>query len=88
MKRMSEVFKLPVKSYAFGSVYVDSLVSESVLFPDVRMCIAHAVNNVDALADALVALIKLVDDKEDGDMFRNSAYKESVQVLAAYRGYK
>ena len=84
MKRMSEVFELPVKSYAFGSVYVDSLVNESVLFPDVRMCIAHAVNNVDALADALSALAWAAEGGTHAELVKALCNADSA--LAAYRG--
>lgn len=92
MKRMSEVFQLPVKKgdgFSCRILYSgQGLPLATFCFEDDSQHAAHAINHVDALADALSALIKLVDDKEDADMFRNSAYKESVQALAAYRGDK
>lgn len=95
MKRMSEVFKLPVSSGDRG-YYADDVFQaggngewcSTFCTDEQAQHAAHAINHVDALADALSALIKMVDDKEDVDMFRNSAYKESVQALAAYRGDK
>lgn len=77
MKKMSEVFELPVKGFE-----LEYLMSETT--GDDDELIAHAVNHVDALADALEALIKAVECNE----LLNSDFNGAVSTLKAYRGEK
>ena len=85
MKRMNEVFELPLplgEMDCMLDVFIHSDVDtdESV----VALHAAHAINNVDALADALDALIKAVECNE----ILNSDFDGAMSALKAYRGEK
>ena len=87
MKRMSEVFELPVNS---KHVYVASDVVELVecAKDDVFKAAAHAINNVDALADALEAALPALKYNRSISDSADKVYLDAVSALAAYRGTK
>ena len=78
MKRMSEVFELPVRA-----VGVEWLTMQSS--DDTDEAIAKAINHIDALADALQ---KLLDDACDNGMHNRASVYAAGKALAAYRGSK
>lgn len=76
MKRMSEVFELPVSDLdVFYSIH-------SVT--DAETHAAYAINHVDALADALEMMIDMYCE---GNL-PNKATLDACSALAAYRGDK
>lgn len=92
MKRMSEVFKLPVSS---NMLFNCELVvgknpvggNSCVEFHSVEQveCAARAINHVDALADALQVM---VNHNWSASKERRDAQKIAESALAAYRGEK
>lgn len=75
MKRMSDVFELPVdhnKLEVYGC-------NHAATYSEAEIHAAHAINHVDALADALFAM--LVDYSYENRIAANNA-------LSAYRGEK
>jgi hypothetical protein len=90
MKRMSDVFELPVR--ATNLIHV---ANETTLEDD--KAIIHAINHVDALADALEALtsdytnylaVNDTDLTDDHAAALNVKMNLAIAVLAAYRGEK
>jgi len=77
MKRMSDVFELPIT--ATNLIHV---ANETALEDD--KAIIHAINHFDALADALESL---TSDIESNNNPRYS-YECAIAALAAYRGEK
>lgn len=87
MKRMSEVFKLPVKTGdGFGCclLYSEDAPIASFNYEDYSSYAAHAINHVDALADALEAMI----DMYCAGNLPNKATLDASSALASYRGDK
>lgn len=87
MKRMSEVFKLPVE---VNQVYVSPNLIEygkmdDAVIRDVLTYAAHAINHVDALADALTELVK---SSSGFAVAHSPEYKKAVETLAAFWGAK
>lgn len=91
MKRMSEVFKLPVSSgdrgYCADEVFHAGGNGEwcaTFCANEQAQHAAHAINHVDALANALEDLIACC--RESGSSILGRTYAEDA--LAAYRGDK
>lgn len=85
MKRMNEVFELPVS----GIEMQDHVAFRT--FADEDDAIAHAINNVDALADALEHVIsawKFLCMCNGYDEDHLVEFENAKKVLAAYRGTK
>lgn len=83
MKKMSEVFELPV-----AAVFIQTLegsVKAGARRADADSCAAHAINHVDALADALELM---VDNNWKSAHERRCAQLVAKAALAAYRGEK
>jgi hypothetical protein len=76
MKRMNEVFELPLKAKNLQFVVDDTSLEDDA-------AIIHAINNVDKLADALENLIPYCFGGNEEAM---NAWAEAKDVLAAYRG--
>lgn len=83
MKRMSEVFKLPVNGFE-----LEYLMSKTT--GDDDDSIARAINNVDTMADALDACVKVLGQMPAGEPANESdrAYHQALDALSAYRGAK
>ena len=82
MKRMSEVFELPVSDVEleiYGCFY-----REGVQMADGEKAAAHAINHVDALADALEDLMRW--HVENVNVIHHPAYDYAHSALKAYRG--
>lgn len=87
MKRMSEVFELPLS-------YVDAAEFTVNLTKDEVKAVQLSVNHVDALADALEMMLSdnltmskwLSDNYWDAEDSEN--FKQAKKALAAYRGGK
>ena len=81
MKRMSEIFELPCSGVDIqGSDVYYSQAENEVKIDD---AIAHSINHVDALADALGAILSSKNDEEE-----YTAIAEAQEALKAYRGEK
>jgi len=81
MKRMSEVLELPVSADDFADPFYPN---------DKRQdeYIAHAINHVDALADALQLLLTQVSKVYSTSKELGNAEEVAHAALAAYRGEK
>jgi hypothetical protein len=79
MKRMSDVFELPVMPPTTKEAI--GMTERQV---DRMTCAAHAINHADALADALEWMIEIAENSNTG----NYEYKEVIAALAVYRGEK
>jgi hypothetical protein len=77
MKRMSEVFELPVVL----TTAQESIGATSNKVERVNLA-AHAINHVDALADALEALTSDIESNNNP----RYTYECAIAALAAYRG--
>ena len=97
MKRMSDIFELPVSAALMGSEHAGEITKSGeshYCIEDGRYWMAscfdhieaavHAINHIDALADALDALIAAVECNE----LLNSDFNGAMSELAAYRGVK
>jgi hypothetical protein len=92
MKRMSEVFELPVSGVDIqgSGIYFDQQESDRL----VDDAIAHSINHVDALADALELLFddykELADSGDAGNwkLEETDVGMKAMAALAAYRGEK
>lgn len=92
MKRMSEVFELPV-AVGGGMFDADTIYNSdgngdwvSTFETDEQAQHAsHAINHVDALADALASLLKATDGYS---AWWPKEHKNAIDALAAYRGDK
>ncbi len=81
MKRMNEVFDLPV--YADGELLKGRYYANCAMFLSAEECFvaAHAINHVDALADALADLL------DEVEFTRSNVWTLNAKAaLAAYRG--
>lgn len=88
MKRMDEVFELPVSlavNYLFDAEDNDVARFESC---HQSKAAAHAINHVDALADALEMLLKELDSTYIGSANLSDRIHDADAALAAYRGDK
>lgn len=90
MKRMNEVFELPVAS---NQVYISPNLIErnrekGVSNADVLEHAAHAINNVDALADALEFLLSLPRGSSGRIIIEKSEEFAATSALNTYRGAK
>lgn len=81
MKRMNEVFELPI-------YYADAVSFTVNLTRSETESITHAINNVDALADALETLLPHVESNRELGKSGESAHAAAQIVLNAYRGAK
>lgn len=82
MRRMNEVFTLPIET--------DMLVRDiayGLLDTADESAIAHAINHVDSLADALEILLDAVLSKKAEDSINNQIIA-AAQALSKYRGDK
>jgi hypothetical protein len=92
MKRMSEVFELPINAGTFevyGYIPVDGVRLADSLAADEHA--AHAINHVDALNDALQNLMNMLGGapKDCGHEFHCVCpYEKAAAALKAYRGEK
>ena len=90
MKRVNEVFELPLESREHftgeGDIYKESG-EFCAAFETVEQAqhAARAINHADALADALEALI---NSSENYAANFKSEYFDAIDALAAYRGEK
>lgn len=75
MKRMSDFFRLPVNP-------------EYLCIIDAEDEVAHAINNVDALADALEAALPTLQYNRSISDSADRIYTDAVLALQAYRGTK
>jgi len=75
MKTVREIFRLPVNP-------------EYLCIIDVEDEVAHAINNVDALADALEAILPHVESNRELGKSGESAHYIAQVVLNTYRGTK
>jgi hypothetical protein len=82
MKKLSEIFELPVSGVDIqgSGIYFNQQESDRL----VDDAIAHSINHIDALADALESL---TSDIESNNNPRYS-YECAIAALAAYRGEK
>lgn len=80
MKKMSEVFELPIKHEN-----LEYLIDRTTYQDDAA--IIHAINHVDALYDALHSLVFIINEKDLGGIGLK-AYMDAQEALAAYRGEK
>lgn len=97
MKRMSEVFELPVSSGDRG-YYADDVFQaggngewcSTFCTDEQAQHAAQAINHVDALADALAACADILGEMEATEDVSDTerAYYQAVEALAAYRGDK
>lgn len=89
MKRMSEVFELPVKKgdgFTYRILYSgQGLPLATFCFEDDSQHAAHAINHADALADALEVMVQ---NNWSTAPVRREAQKIAEEALAAYRGDK
>lgn len=83
MKRMSEVFELPL-SYVDVAEFTVNLTVDEVFH------VRAAINHVDALADALAACADILGEMEATENVSDTerAYCRAIEALAAYRGDK
>lgn len=91
MSRMSEVFELPVKvgeGYGCCLLYSEDAPIASFNYEDYSSYAAHAINHVDALADALSALLKELDLTYVHCSNLSDAIESADMALVAYRGDK
>jgi hypothetical protein len=91
MKRMSEVFELPVDQKKLELYGYEAGEMQDVPYHVAEEHAAHAINHVDALADALDKLL----DEVAGDSIHNylseeacKAHDAGIAALNAYRGEK
>ncbi len=86
MKRMDEVFYLPVQGVDIQGF--DVYHSQCDGGRSVDDMIAHAINHVDNLADALDTLLKELDSTYIGSANLSDRIHDADAALAAYRGDK
>lgn len=80
MKRMSEVFDLPVDGLCLSYLLADETTSSD------DDAIAHAINHVDALADALESVLNTSRGTSGRIIIEIDDEQKLVAALAAYRG--
>jgi hypothetical protein len=90
MKRMNDIFELPVRAALLGFVF-------DVTTPDDDKAIANAINHIDSLADALESLtsdyvsyraVNGIDLTDDHSAALDVKMNLAIAALAAYRGEK
>jgi hypothetical protein len=89
MKRMNEVFELPINAGTFevyGYIPVNGVRLSDSLDADEHA--AHAINNVDALADALEKCMPHMQYLSEISGVVADINYESIAALKAYRGEK
>lgn len=87
-KRMSDVFELPVNSTLFHAVERNQIKLD---LPDASKHAAHAINHVDALADALAVMLDVSERLAvvaDFDLALRPEYEKAKSALSAYWGEK
>lgn len=96
MKRMSEVFELPLvgeenqgepflaDATCYFASFDDSLTFEDGKGLERAAHAAHAINHVDALADALEDLVNDIEN----NLNPRYSFEQAVAALEAYRGAK
>lgn len=89
MKRMSEVFTLPVyvDIYGLNNANAETLIDGYDADSEHLKHAAHAINNCDALADTLETVLAVISGKTEFNVSEidiDSCYK----ALQAYRGTK
>lgn len=82
MKRMSEVFELPI-----SGVKLERAILEAAFCTEQDYA-AHAINHIDALADALDVLLKELDLTYVQNASLSDAIESADMALVAYRGDK
>jgi hypothetical protein len=92
MKRMDEVFELPVIAGCYSEDEVDIFDDKHIWQGTINgvveaLSVAHAINHVDALADALETLLDAVLFKRAEDSINNQIIA-AAQALSKYRGDK
>lgn len=89
MKRMNEVFELPVNHEVFA---VDGHTAKNgeglTARLEADLYAAHAINHADALADALEFLLSLPRGSSGRIIIENSEETAARSALNAYRGEK
>ncbi len=91
MKRMDEVFELPLSRMVEADDQIQDANGDWALvvrLPHRADYAAHAINHVDALADALEALLKELDSTYIGSANLSDRIHGADAALAAYRGDK
>lgn len=97
MKRMSEVFELPIRPQPSESKYFQHLLFDGSgsdepigSFNNCQMAMSamKAINHVDALADSLDALLKELDLTYVHSSNLSDAIQSADMALVAYRGVK
>ena len=91
MKRMSEVFELPVDQKKLELYGYEAGEMQDVPYHVAEEHAAHAINHVDALADALeeaTALLYFQYDLHYGRGIDDPVIKKLYSALKAYRGEK
>jgi L-fucose mutarotase/ribose pyranase (RbsD/FucU family) len=100
MKRMNEVFDLPLvgelncgEPFLADSDFYFASFDDELSYADGKGLerathAAHAINNVDALADALEACMNTMAYTATIDQKAMERYSNAIAALAAYRGEK
>lgn len=83
MKRMNEYFETPITGIAFRG-----LCQAHLFDAEVDDMVANAINNVDALADALEFLLTLPRGASGRIIIEKSEETLALAALASYRGTK
>lgn len=92
MKKMSEVFELPLIVDSDNDIHIGN--GDWILInPSAPECVgahvAHAINHVDALAENLSKMVNMFErlcEANDFDADRQFEYVDAKAALAAYRG--
>lgn len=82
MRRMNQVFALPITGENLSGT-----IRAGMTDTNEESAIAHAINHVDSLADALETLLDAVLFKKAEDSINNQIIA-AAKALAAYRGDK
>lgn len=82
MRRMNQVFALPITGENLSGTIRSGMTDTNE-----ESAIAHAINHVDSLADALETLLDAVLSKKAEDSINNQIIA-AAKALAAYRGDK
>ena len=88
MKRMSEVFELPVDQKKLELYGYEAGEMQDVPYHVAEEHAAHAINHVDALADALEFLLNLPRGSSGRIIIEKSEETAALDALKAYRGVK
>jgi hypothetical protein len=90
MKRMNDIFELPVSSNDGNHMYETGSRWHVSQFYGAEKAqhAAHAINHVDALADALAVAAELLGAAHAECIENERAYHQALAALAAYWGEK